>query len=197
MTAGDKAAYRRYVLEGYLFPDTYEVYADASVDTILIKMLNRYNEIFTEAYKQRAAELGMSVDEVIVLASLIEREAQVDSDFAKVSAVFHNRIRQSIALQSCASLGYVLGVNKYTFSEAERKTDSPYNTYLYSGLPAGPVCNPGKTAIEAALYPNEEFLSEGYLFFCNGNPTVSRELIFSKTYEEHQKHVEENQQYWS
>ncbi len=196
VSLSDKAAYRTYPLEGYLFPDTYEVYADASVDTILIKMLNRFNEIFTEEYSARASELNMSVDDVVVLASLIEREAQVDTDFAKVSAVFHNRLRQSIALQSCASLSYALGANKYTFTESELATDSPYNTYKFSGLPVGPVCNPGKAAIEAALYPNEEYISEGYLFFCNGNPSVSRELLFSKTYEEHQKNVQENQQYW-
>ena len=90
----------------------------------------------------------------------------------------------------------MLGENKYTFTETELATESPYNTYKYNGLPVGPVCCPGKTAIEAALYPNEAFMSEGYLFFCNGNPSVSRELLFSKTYEEHQKNVTENQQYW-
>lgn len=188
---------RDYVLEGYLFPDTYEVYADASVDTILIKMLNRFNEIFTAAHIARAQELNMSIDQVVTLASLIEREAQVDSDFAKVSAVFHNRLRQEMPLQSCASLSYVLKVNKFTFSENEIATDSLYNTYKYKGLPVGPVGNPGKAALEAALYPNEEYMGdEPYLFFCNGNPKESSELIFSKTYEEHQENVKKYQQYW-
>ncbi len=194
---GDNAKSRAYMLEGYLFPDTYEVYADASVDTILIKMLNRFNEIFSDDYIQRAEELGMSIDEVVTLASLIEHEAQVDTDFPKVSAVFHNRMKQNMALQSCASLSYVLGVNKYTFTESERATDSPYNTYMYKGLPLGPICNPGKAAIEAALWPNEDFLSEGYLFFCNGNPAESRELVFAKTGEEHQENVKKYQQYWN
>ncbi|MEG1524023.1 MAG: endolytic transglycosylase MltG [Clostridia bacterium] len=188
---------RDYALEGYLFPDTYEVYADASVDTILTKMLNRFNEIYTEAYATRARELGMTTDEVVALASLIEREAQVNTDFAKVSAVFHNRLREGMPLQSCASLSYVLDQNKYTFTESELATDSPYNTYKNKGLPIGPVCNPGKASIEAALYPNEEFLSDGYLFFCNGNLTESSELIFSKTYEEHQENVKKYQQYWN
>lgn len=188
---------RSFVLEGYLFPDTYEVYADASIDTILIKMLNRFNEVFTDEYAARAAELGMTVDQVVTLASLIEREAQVDSDFAKVSAVFHNRLSDSMALQSCASLSYVLHENKYTFTESELATDSPYNTYMYKGLPIGPICNPGKTALEAALWPNESYLADGYLFFCNGNPAESRELVFAKTYEEHQENVKKYQQYWS
>lgn len=188
---------RGYVLEGYLFPDTYEVYVDASAETVLTRMLNRFNEIFTDEYLARAAELGMSLDQVVTLASLIEREAQIDGDFAKVSAVFHNRLTGSMPLQSCASLSYVLRVKKYTFTDAELKTESPYNTYLYGGLPAGPICNPGKAAITAALYPNEEYRAQGYLYFCNGNPAVSKELVFAKTYEEHQNNVRTYQQYWN
>ncbi len=198
VASGNTAASRDYVLEGYLFPDTYEVYADSSVESILTRMLNRFNEIFTEAYAARAQELDMSVDQVVTLASLIEREAQAKDDFARVSAVFHNRLRQKMQLQSCASLSYVLKVNKYTFTESELATESAYNTYKHSGLPVGAVGNPGKAAIEAALYPNEEYLGEdGYLFFCNGNIQESNELVFSKNYEEHQKNVEKYQQYWS
>ena len=188
---------RDYALEGYLFPDTYEVYADASMDTILLKMLNRFNEIYTADYAARAEELHLTTDQVITLASLIEREAQAPTDFAKVSAVFHNRLKEEMPLQSCASLSYVLKQNKYTFTESELATNSPYNTYLIHGLPTGPICNPGKAAIEAALYPNEAFLSEGYLYFCNGNLTESNELVFAKTYEEHQENVKKYQQYWS
>lgn len=187
---------RAYVLEGYLFPDTYEVYADASVETIIIKMLNRFNVVFTDEYLTRAQQLGMTMDQVVTLASLIEREAQAPDDFAKVSAVFHNRLSQDMPLQSCASLSYVLGVTKYVFNETERATDSLYNTYKYKGLPVGPVCNPGKAAIEAALYPNEEYLAGGYLYFCNQNPAETSELVFAKTYEEHQANVEKYQQYW-
>lgn len=191
------ATSRNYVLEGYLFPDTYEVYADASVDTILTKMLNRFNEIYTSEYAAKAAELGMTTDQVITLASLIEREAQAPTDFAKVSAVFHNRLKQNMPLQSCASLSYVLRENKYTFTESELATESPFNTYRNGGLPVGPISNPGKAAIEAALNPNAEYLAEGYLFFCNGNLTESNELVFAKTYEEHQENVKKYQQYWS
>lgn len=192
----ENAVSRAYLLEGYLFPDTYEVYADASVDTILIKMLNRFNDVFTDEYLTRAETLGMTMDQVVTLASLIEREAQAPDDFAKVSAVFHNRLAQDMPLQSCASLSYVLGVTKYTFTEAERASESLYNTYKYNGLPVGPVCNPGKAAIEAALYPNEDYLEEGYLYFCNQNPNETNELIFAKTYEEHQENVRKYQEYW-
>lgn len=188
---------RSVLLEGYLFPDTYEVYEDATVDSIAMRMLNRFNEVFTDEYLERAEELGMTMDEVVILASIIEREAQVKTDFPKVSAVFHNRLKQEMPLQSCASLSYVLKVNKYTFTESELKTDSPYNTYRNAGLPIGPICNPGRTAIEAALYPNDAYLNEGYLYFCNGNPAESTELVFSKTYKEHQKNVKKYQKYWS
>lgn len=188
---------RRFVLEGYLFPDTYEAFVDSSVDSIIIRMLNRFNEIYSDEYVARAGELGMTMDQVITLASLIEREAQVDSDFAKVSAVFHNRLKSDMPLQSCASLSYVLNVKKYTFTESELATESPYNTYLNRGLPVGPISNPGKAAIEAALYPNEEFLSEQYLYFCNGNLKESAELVFAKTYEEHQANVMQYQQFWN
>lgn len=100
---------RRYMLEGYLFPDTYEVYQGVSCDEILSKMLSRFNEIFTEAYRARARELGMSVDQVVTLASIIEKEAAAEGDFARVSAVFHNRLKRDMALESCATLSYVLG----------------------------------------------------------------------------------------
>ena len=180
----------------FCFPDTYEVYADASVETILIKMLNRFNDVFSDEYRARAQEMGMTLDQVVTLASLIEREAQAPGDFSKVSAVFHNRLNSDMPLQSCASLSYVLGITKYTFTDAERASDSLYNTYKYNGLPVGPVSNPGKAAIEAALYHNEQYVSEGYLYFCNQNPAETHELIFAKTYEEHQENVRKFQQYW-
>ena len=194
--ATPNATSRSYVLEGYLFPDTYEVYADASVETILIKMLNRFNEVYSDEYVARAEQLGMTMDQVVTLASLIEREAAAPGDFSKVSAVFHNRLKQDMPLQSCASLSYALGVTKYVFNATEQATESLYNTYKFNGLPVGPVCNPGKAAIEAALYPNEQFVNDGYLFFCNQNPKETSELIFAKTYEEHQQNVEKYQQYW-
>lgn len=197
IAAIDDASDRRYVLEGYLFPDTYEVYTDASCEDILVKMLLRYYEVFTAEDLARAEELGMTRDEVMTLASIIEREAGTDEDFSKVSAVFHNRLAEGMRLESCATLSYVLGVTKYSFTAEEIATVSPYNTYRNDGLPIGPISNPGRAAIEAALYPNEDFLSEGYLYFCNGNPAESKALIFSKTYEEHQQNVEKYSQYWT
>lgn len=190
-------AERRYVLEGYLFPDTYEVYVDAAPEEILDKMLTRCYEVYSDEWIARAQELELSRDQVMTLASIIEREASSPDDFSKVSAVFHNRLARGMKLESCATLSYVTGVHRYTFTPDEQAIVSSYNTYLNEGLPIGPISNPGASAIRAALYPNEEFLEEGYLYFCNGNPQESSALIFSRTYEEHQENVEKYRQYWN
>ena len=172
----NNAGERRYVLEGYLFPDTYDIYADSMPEEILDKMLTRYYEVYKGEWVSRAEELDMTRDQVMTLASIIEREASDPEDFYKVSAVFHNRL---------------------VFTENEMSIVSSYNTYLNAGLPIGPISNPGAAAIQAALYPNEEYLEEGYLFFCNANPQETRSLVFSKTYEEHQENVARYKQYWN
>ncbi|MCL2696165.1 MAG: endolytic transglycosylase MltG [Clostridiales bacterium] len=187
---------RRYLLEGYLFPDTYEVYVNASAEDVIVKMLTRCYGMYTDELVERAEELHLTRDQVMTLASIIEREAADPDDFAKVSAVFHNRMKDGMPLESCATLSYALGLNKYTFTKDEMDTVSPFNTYRNKNLPIGPICNPGMNAIYAALYPNEDFLAAHYLFFCNANPAETRSLLFSKTYEEHQKLVREYQQYW-
>ncbi|MBQ6331162.1 MAG: endolytic transglycosylase MltG [Clostridia bacterium] len=188
---------RRYVLEGYLFPDTYDIYADSTPEEILDKLLSRYYEVYTGEWVSRAEELDMTRDQVMTLASIIEREASDPEDFAKVSAVFHNRLARGMKLESCATLNYITGQDRLVFTENEMGIVSSYNTYLNEGLPIGPICNPGAAAIIAALYPNEEYLEEGYLFFCNANPKETRSLIFSKTYEEHMENVEKYRQYWN
>ena len=190
------ASDRRYVLEGYLFPDTYEVYVDATPEEILNKMLSRYYEVYSGEWVTRAQELDMTRDQVMTLASIIEREARSADDFPKVSAVFHNRLERGMKLESCATLSYITGVHRYAFTSDEQAIVSPFNTYLNEGLPIGPISNPGEAAIRAALYPNEAYREEGYLFFCNGNPNESKALIFSKTYEEHQENVNQYRQYW-
>ncbi|MCL2670599.1 MAG: endolytic transglycosylase MltG [Clostridiales bacterium] len=188
---------RKYLLEGYLFPDTYEVYTEGGAEDIILKMLTRYYTQYTDEFVERAEELGLSRNQVMVLASIIEREAAVPEDFPRVSAVFHNRLDDGMALQSCATLSYALGVNKFTFTRDEMDTVSLYNTYRNKGLPLGPISNPGLRAIRAALYPDQDFIKDKYLFFCNGNPAESLALIFSKTESEHQKNVEKYQVYWN
>ena len=131
----------------------------------------------------------MTLDEVVTLASLIEKEAKAAGDFEKVSAVFHNRLKEGMRLQSDAPLKYILDTtDKLTYTEAEMQDPSLYNTHVYEGLPLGPICNPGERAIKAALYPSEEFLEEGYLYFCLKDPATG-ENAYAKTLEEHNENV--------
>lgn len=175
---------RLYVLEGYLSPDTFEVFTDASVDTIIKKLLSQTEAVFKEGYHQRAEELGMSMDQVLTLASLIEKEGKT-ADFAKVSAVFHGRLQKNMRLDSDVTIKYVTGTTRMALTREDLNLDSPYNTYRNTGLPPGPICSPSPLAIQAALYPDEAFLKEGYLYFCSKDPNTG-ELHFSKTLAEHE-----------
>ena len=185
---------RKYLLEGYMFPDTYEFYADATPADVVEKLLKRFDNVFTLQFEDRAEELGMTIDEVMTLASIIEWEG-LPKDFKKVSAVFHNRLDADMRLDSCASLRYVTGLKKFVYTVEEQKLESPYNTYQITGLPIGPIANPGQKSIEAALYPDEEFMAEGYLYFCNKDPKTG-DLAFAKTLEEHEANVAEYSPLW-
>jgi|AGTN01.1.fsa_nt_gi conserved hypothetical protein, YceG family len=174
---------RTYLLEGYLFPDTYEFYTDAAPKDVITKLLSRFDEKFTLDFEERAEALGMTVDQVVSLASIVQWEA-LQGDFKKVSAVFHNRLAIEMPLQSCATLRYVTGVKKLAYSSKELAIESPYNTYKIGSLPIGPISNPGVQAIGAALYPDEEYVAAEYLFFCNRSPD-SGELVFAQTLDQH------------
>ena len=185
---------RKYVLEGYLAPNTYEVYVSATEEEIVKKLLSQTETVFTEENQARAEELGLNMDQVLTLASLIEKEAK-SSDFTKVSAVFHNRLKENMKLESDVTVHYVTGVRKMSLSDSDLNTDSPYNTYRVTGLPLGPICNPSADAIRAALYPDESMVNEKYLFFCAKEPE-SGELYFSKTLDQHRRAVEIYAPYW-
>ena len=174
---------RRYLLEGYLAPNTYEVYLNATPTQILKKLIDQTDAVLTYEWQERASEIGMSLDQVLTLASLIEKEAKT-ADFTKVSAVFHNRLRQNMKLGSDVTIHYITGERRMALRDSDFAVDSPYNTYKYAGLPLGPICNPSADAIKAALYPDEAFLAENYLFFCSKDPNTG-ELAFSKTQAEH------------
>ena len=184
---GKTAGQRKYVLEGYLAPDTYEVYVTAGEDEILRKLLSQTEAVFNAELQERAEQMGMTMDQTLTLASLIEKEAGA-GDFAKVSAVFHNRLKAGMKLESDVTIHYVTGVRKMALERSDLAVNSPYNTYVVNGLPVGPVCNPSAAAIRAALYPDETFLAENYLFFCAKNPE-SGELYFSRTLAEHEQAV--------
>lgn len=188
------AAKRLNPTEGYLFPDTYEVYKDAKPEEVANKLWYRFSQMYTPAYEERAKELNLSTDEVITLASMIQKEAK-SSDFKKISAVFHNRLKAGMKMQSDATVQYVIGVKRLNLSDTDVAADSPYNTYKVKGLPQGPICNPGKEAIEAALYPDESYVKGNYLYFCLGDPETG-ESVFAKTLEEHNKNVEKYRPLW-
>lgn len=167
-------------LEGYLFPDTYVFDSQSTEVSILNAMLTRFDEIVTPELRTRATQLNMTLDEIITLASVIEREAQGDIDRDNVASVFHNRLKSGTYpyLESCATVQYILKERKAVLSIADTKIDSPYNTYKNPGLPIGPIASPGEKAIKSALYPADT----NYLFFVLDSSGVHR---FASTYEEH------------
>jgi len=177
---------RDHRLDGYLFPDTYEFDIDASPETIIYKLLNRFNEIWTPEYQAKADAIGLTQDQVMILASLVEEEARAASERAKIAGVFINRLNSDSykKLQSCATIKYayakVLGQNLETVTKEHTNISDPYNTYKNEGLPPGPISNPGKASIEAVL----NYARHDYYFFVVKSDG-SNGHTFSKTYAEH------------
>ncbi|HHV98157.1 MAG TPA: endolytic transglycosylase MltG [Clostridiaceae bacterium] len=177
-------------LEGYLFPDTYRFSPKGGEKAIITKMLNQFNNVFEDLYYKRAEQLGMTVDEIIILASIIEKEAAVEGERETISGVFHNRLKSKDKnlrkLQSCATLNYIFTQKgqkpKEVITVEDEQIDHPYNTYMYEGLPPGPICSPGRASIIAALSPEDH----NYYYFVEKGDG-SGEHYFSKTYEEHLK----------
>jgi len=167
-------------LEGYLYPATYNMYPDMTVDDILKQMTSRHLQTITEEYRERAAALGYSLYEIVTLASIIEQEAVVDSERDVISGVFHNRLRKGIRLQADPTVQYAIGRPNMRLYEKHLSHPSPYNTYLHTGLPPGPICSPGAASIHAALYPKDV----PYLFFVGRGDGTH---IFSVTNREHNR----------
>jgi UPF0755 protein len=169
-------------LEGYLFPDTYYLPKGTTMHDVAKRMVQRYKAVFTDSYRTRAAELGLTEQQVVTLASIIEKEAKVASERKLISAVYHNRLKKGMKLQAdpTAVYGTKAWITRVTSKDLRRK--SPYNTYLHKGLPPGPIANPGQGAILAALYPEPV----DYLFFvAQGDGSH----YFSNDYGAHEKAV--------
>lgn len=143
-------------LEGYLFPDTYEFRRGMSEHEIIDKMISNFSTINASFIEQ-----GDNLDEKIIVASIVEGEAKVKEERPIISAVFYNRLRKNMNLQSCATVEYALGKHKDVLYYKDLAIDSPYNTYKYNGLPVGPINNPGKSALEAAFNPS----NVDYIYF--------------------------------
>ncbi|MCX8031319.1 MAG: endolytic transglycosylase MltG [Thermodesulfovibrionales bacterium] len=169
-------------IEGYLYPDTYRLPKGASVEYIVSIMVNRLRKEYTESLRQRQQELGMTENEVLTLASIIEREAVIDEERPIISAVYHNRLKIKMPLQADPTAIYGFKTYDQKITKADLKIKSPYNTYIIDGLPPGPIASPSIKSIIAALYP----ANVPYLYF------VSRgdgRHIFSKTLNEHNKAI--------
>ncbi|EEG76148.1 aminodeoxychorismate lyase [Dethiobacter alkaliphilus AHT 1] len=174
----------RYAMEGYLFPDTYEFDEGVSAETILSRMQTRMEEVFTAEMRERAQELGLSLHEVMTLASLVEREVQAPQERETVAAVMHNRMAIGMPLQIDATVLYALGEHREQVLYVDLEVESPYNTYYVSGLPPGPIAAPGRGAIMAVLYPEDV----DYLYYVLKRDGTG-EHYFARTYAEHQQNI--------
>jgi UPF0755 protein len=171
-------------LEGYLFPDTYRLYKNASAEDLIVKMLENFDGKLTPQMRDDIKKQGKTVYEIITMASIIEKEVRSEKDMKIVSGIFWNRLEKNQGLESCATLAYILGVNKAIYSLEDTQIDSPYNTYRYKGLPPGPISNPGLAAIAAAIYPAKT----DYFYFLSRSD--NGETVFAETYEEHLRNKE-------
>lgn len=140
-------------LEGYLFPDTYNLIPGTGPTGFVRRLVERTITIFDERYAARAESLGLGRHEALTLASLVEAEAAVDDERPRIAAVFWNRLREGMKLQSDPTVAYVLGRRPDRIYYKDLAVESPYNTYLVVGLPPGPICSPGEASIRAALHP--------------------------------------------
>lgn len=165
-------------LEGYLFPATYNFLPSMTEREIINEMLAAFDAQFTGEFYARAEAVGKTVDEIVTMASIIERESNSSEDRDIISGVFYNRLKQGMRLQSCATIQYILKERKENLSTKDTQIRSPYNTYINDGLPIGPIASPGTECIRAALYPE----TTDALYFVLGS---DGKHIFSKTHEEH------------
>lgn len=165
-------------LEGYLFPDTYQISYHSNSKDIIDKMLINLDKKLTSQIRAEVESSGYSLYEVLTLASVVEREVAKQEDRKVVAGIFLSRLKEETPLESCATIQYILEVNKKQFTYEETRTPSPYNTYINKGLPFGPIGNPGVESINAVLHPQ---ITE-YRFFLSANGVT----YYSKTLAEHE-----------
>lgn len=171
-------------LEGFLFPDTYFFAKNITAEGIIKKMLDNFGNKLADNLKEEIKKQKKDIYEIITMASIIENEVRSEEDRKIVSDIFWGRIGAGQPLQSCATLAYILGVNKKQYTFEDTRVNSPYNTYLNKGLPPGPISSPGLVSIKAAIYPTKT----EYNYFLSDPKTG--QTIFSKTIEEHNANKE-------
>lgn len=174
---------RCFKLEGYLFPDTYEFYTNQKPQDAIGKFLRNGKAKITDSMMAQASSLGYSMDEVLTVASIVEKEGAKSSEVAKIAAVIYNRLEAGMKLQMDSTIYYIERNVKPYLSDDINRYNSYYNTYKCSALPAGPISNPGMRTINAALYPADV----DYLYFCHDE---NANYYYAVTYEEHLKNLE-------
>ena len=174
----------RYKLEGYLFPATYDITKNTKPIDIVNMMLNAFDMYYTGELKSLALEKGYNSFQVLTVASMIEREAKIDEERPKIASVIYNRLEENTQLQIDSTILYPMTEGMYDkpkLMEGELDYSSPYNTYVSSGLPVGPICNPGLACIKAALQPADT----NYMYY-HIIDEEKGEHIFTETLEEHE-----------
>ena len=165
-------------LEGYLFPNTYFLIPNMEVEEIIKIMTDEFDKFWIEDFDRRANEINMSKKDIIILASIVEKEAVSDDERSVIAGVFLNRLLKGMRLQSCATVLYAMDKNKERLALEDLNFSSPYNTYRHNGLPPAPICNPGAKAIRAVLYPA---VTDNLYFVSKGNGTH----YFSENFQDH------------
>lgn len=174
----------RYALEGYLFPATYDFDTRGSLDDLVEQMLDKTQSVLA-SYENEIDASGYSVNQIMTLASLVEKEGTNAENRAQIAGVFYNRLAQGMPLQSDISVLYALGQHKEYVSYDDLTVDSPYNLYQNTGLAPGPMCNPGEEAIKATVEPDQN----DYLYFIANMQTG--QIFFTDSYEQHSAWQEE------
>lgn len=178
-------------IEGYLFPESYNVPLDIDTTALITLMLDTYNQRVTDAMRQQAAASKRTLQDVMILASIVEREAVVADERPIIASVYLNRLKSKMPLDADPTVQYAMGYQAATRQwwkspvtlDEYQTVDSPYNTYTHTGMPPGPICNPSLASIVAALQPAQ---TDYLYFFAKGDGTH----VFAKTYEEHQQNIQ-------
>ncbi len=165
-------------LEGYLFPDTYEIKKGDSLDNVIGTMLSNFGKKLTPSLREEIRKQGKTIFEIVTIASLLEKEVKTKEEKEIVSGILWKRLKNKVPLQVDATIVYITGKNTTRISKKETQIDSPFNTYRYLGLPLGPICNPGLESIQAALYPKDS----PFWYYLS---VPDQGTLFSKTLQEH------------
>jgi UPF0755 protein len=173
----------RTPMEGYLFADTYQFASNSSASTVVSQMLANTQKKFSKSMLNKISANNQNVDQILNVASIVEMESKEDKDKPKVASVIYNRLAQNMKLQSDATVLYALGEKKTNITNDDLKTNSPYNTYVNTGLPIGPICSPSLKSIKAAINPAQT----NYLYFVS-DPSTGK-TYFATNLSDHQQNI--------